>query len=328
MTTITEIEYLPVNGFADSYLKLNFKNTNKKIVNTIRRLCLDYVPMYAFARELIKIDKNTSIYTNDVLTLRMSNFRIPNLNVDIDYLPIEYWKYIDFLDTDRLKHKNDNQVIEMYVNYKNDTNDIVNVTTNNSSIYINGEEVQLFDKKYPDLILKLKPKEEINLSCFGALSIGKRSVQWSSSNVFFEQLDDNQNNYDITIESVGQFNEYDILLKCCEIIKGKLQYLYDLLINDVDIKNEKNTDGSEITIIIENEDFTIGGILEYYLQNIDSVVFAGLIKPDLSVDEITLKLKTNKPILTVIKQAIDNINSEFDTISKQITNLKKKNIKK
>jgi hypothetical protein len=54
------------------------KSVNPVLVNTLRRLSYDYVPIYAFPGESIQIEKNTSIFNNDyflliiVLTIRVT----------------------------------------------------------------------------------------------------------------------------------------------------------------------------------------------------------------------------------------------------------------
>ena len=69
---INEAEHNPYTGKNFEFLDLKFsgKDTNIKLINSIRRACADNIPKYAFPRELIKISANTTVaYNNDYMTL-------------------------------------------------------------------------------------------------------------------------------------------------------------------------------------------------------------------------------------------------------------------
>jgi len=67
-----------IDGYETSYCKLNMSGRliNTVIVNTLRRVILTLIPTYGFNTENINITKNTSIFNNDYMRLRLSNFPI------------------------------------------------------------------------------------------------------------------------------------------------------------------------------------------------------------------------------------------------------------
>jgi hypothetical protein len=65
---------------------------------------------------------------------------------------------------------------------------------------------------------------------------------------------------------VGVYSNVELIRKACEIIDKRLQEL-DMLIHsdDLEIKNSLNTMANCFDIKLENEDYTIGKLLEYIL---------------------------------------------------------------
>ena len=60
--TIDELENKKSNGLDEHYASFLFggKDFNIKLMNTLRRVCFNYIPVYAYAPELINISENTS----------------------------------------------------------------------------------------------------------------------------------------------------------------------------------------------------------------------------------------------------------------------------
>lgn len=77
-----------------------------------------------------------------------------------------------------------------------------------------------------------------------------------------------RDSFDFTIESVGVYNNMEIVNIACEILKKKLDMIEKLLDTDsLDIKTSETTIKNCFDIILENEDYTIGKLLEFYLYN-------------------------------------------------------------
>ena len=77
-----------------------------------------------------------------------------------------------------------------------------------------------------------------------------------------------ENSFDFIIQTVGVFTNDIIISKACKIITSKLQQIEDLVDKDeISIKKSLNTMENSFDIILENEDYTIGKILEFILYN-------------------------------------------------------------
>lgn len=303
-------------------LELSGKDINYAVVNTLRRLSLDYVPTYAFTKESIFIEKNTTIFNNDYMRLRLSQLTLPNINIPIVYLPEKFWKNINYADPKRDKYPDDNQNLEIYINVENKSNDILNVTTNHIKYIENNKEVESkFNKEYPSLIIQLRPNEIFKCRAIGVLGVGKRDNIWAAAgNAYYEEIDPNR--YKLIIESQGQMDEYEILHKACEIIKIKLndiKFMIGNKYNSTSIMNQNH-----LIIKLENEDHTIGNIMNEFLQNNKNIAFSGLSKPDLLIDEIVIKLVSVEPNpIKPLFETIDFIINLFNNIQNKLLDLGK-----
>jgi DNA-directed RNA polymerase subunit L len=74
------------------------------------------------------------------------------------------------------------------------------------------------------------------------------------------------NSYDFTIETVGVFENIEIVIKACKIMISKCEkFLYELEHGQVPIVPSETTlkNGFDVTLI--NEDYTLGKVIEFYL---------------------------------------------------------------
>ncbi|MCJ7802885.1 MAG: hypothetical protein MUP82_11075 [Candidatus Marinimicrobia bacterium] len=75
-----------------------------------------------------------------------------------------------------------------------------------------------------------------------------------------------QNSYDFEIQTVGIYTNNEIVDMACKILIEKLNDLVAVIEKDeLEIKNSENTMANSFDIILENEDYTIGKVLEYLL---------------------------------------------------------------
>lgn len=323
MLKIKKVLYQKRSELKSSFLILEFDGAGVSIalVNTIRRLALRCVPVYSFCKESINIEKNTSIFNNDYMKLRISQMDYPNVKNKITYLPEKYWKEVNYSDKNRERHPDDKTNIEMYINVSNSGTSVMNVTTNDAEFFENGEKKNPFSKEYPHLIIQLRPNEIFRCRADAVLGVGIASDIWAAAgNCFYEELGDNR--FKLTIESLGQMTEFDILDKSCMYIKQKLDNLKFILSEKYNTSEYRNE--SSLILKLDGEDHTVGNILNEYLQQNKDVLFSGLSKPDLLIQQMVIKLKTttNNPIQVVLK-TIDNIINVFDGIEKQFKKLSK-----
>jgi DNA-directed RNA polymerase subunit L len=75
-----------------------------------------------------------------------------------------------------------------------------------------------------------------------------------------------KDSFDFIIQTIGIYDNVDLVHKACEILINKFQYQDTLLEKDeLEIKKAENTMSNSFDIILENEDYTIGKVLEYFM---------------------------------------------------------------
>lgn len=309
-------------GFQSGQLVLQFngKSVNGPLINTLRRLAYEYVPTYAFCKSSIKIAENTSIFNNDYMRLRISQFTYPNFKHDVIHLPEKYWKNVDYSSTIREKFAGDKSTIEMNIKVTNNESENINVTTAHADFYENNIKVEKIDKNYPSLIIQLRPGESFSMNATGALGVGMMNDIWAAAaNCYYEMVDDDEHNIKFTIESQGQLDEYEILKRSCLIVIK----LFEEIKHDIG-DNYMGVSTKSLEIKLKNNDFTVGGVLNEFLQMNKNIVFSGLSKPDLLIKEVVLKIVSVEGNPTkYILETIDHVIKLFIEIEKQLGKLNK-----
>jgi DNA-directed RNA polymerase subunit L len=243
---------------------------------------------------------------------------------DIFYLENNNIKTIDDINKNYKAHDKE-KLIEAYINVENKTNNLMNVTTNNLDYYIDNTK-----KKYvepspdnPTLLVQLRPKEKFKCHMKASLGISEVDNIWCSGNSYYEVDNNESNKVLFTVESSGQINEYKMLTKSCLIIKMKLDALKDII-------NKQIEDSNEILLELENEDHTLGNIINNILQDDTNIIYSGLSKDDHLVKKIKLRIiskdkSPNKIILKNIDHLI-NIFTHLENIfnKKNSNKIKKK----
>ena len=322
---VTELKKQPFDGFQSSQLILNFKGKHvyPSVTNSLRRLALSEVPTYAFIADSIIIEENTSVFDNDEMRNRLEQFTIPNVNVPVLHLDEELWREVDYSDKNRPRHENDNINLEMVVNFRNNTVNNVSVTTNDATVYQDGENVSdKFDSNFPWLITKLKPGQVFKATCKAVLGKGLRNNVWSSVATAYHSYDSEQD-INLTLESQGQLDEYDILVRSCHVMKTKIKNLINKLSRNLDkddIANQKM-----LLVRFDKEDHTLGEIVNEFLQESDDVIYSGVQKPDHLKNEINIKMKSvkNNPLKPLLK-TMEDVIGIYDHMEEQFRNLGKK----
>ncbi len=331
---IKQLEY-SVDDYDSSSLKLQFsgKNVDYTLINSIRKACINQIPIYAFHPSKIMITRNNSCFDNTYMRERLSQLPINKIKHDVKFLSSKYYKDVNFADPKIVKHSEDNMEIEIYIKAKNvGPENILNVSTNDMKFTINNEVVEnskYYSEKYPILLIQLRTGEEFECSMKAVLAVGEYDGIFNAANAFYEEIQENK--FEFMIESGGQMNEYDILIRGCEIIIEKLK-----IIKENVNQNQYQvviTENNSMIIEILNEDYTCGGAINYHLQNNKSVLFSGITNPDFMQKNIIIKFKVDdksKPI-DVFNEAVDDSEKMFKQIMKKFTELSglgSKNIEK
>jgi DNA-directed RNA polymerase subunit L len=275
------IEQAKIDETFNNYLVLQFSGTdiNHVIMNTIRRVIMELVPTYAFDKDDILISKNTSIYNNDYMKLRLSHFPIIGIENLIETIKqvsnLEYEANISTFDQ---KIEDINIIAEkeqaiklekaqnfiININVKNTTANNLSITTDNQNVkYYYQTKPILSPYKQPLLIIKLKPGEEFIGTLTSTLNIGLKNSNYMPTAVCVYS-EENENSYKLNIESLKQLSEIEIIIRSCDIILTKLnnfleifknkikEYSSDKINNEYSLDDEVKKDKSDSETITES----------------------------------------------------------------------------
>jgi DNA-directed RNA polymerase subunit L len=333
MQKIKKINYKVNNiekKLGNSRLEFNISGNNIDyiVMNTIRRTILYEIPIYAFSD--FNFEKNTSIFHNNYLKLRLQFMPVWSIKNDTNYINqksnkeniIEESENEEIDDVELEVEKNTNtsslKQLTMYVNYKNKISDIITVTTNDVKFYYDGKQISSpYKNAIP--IVKLQPNQEIIFTAITKLGTEQENTMYSAVSVTgYNEINENDFNY--YIESRGQIDEKNILLIALKNINSRITNFLKVL-ND-EIKSQIDHDKIEGVIVINNEDHTLGNLLSRGLQQHDSISFAGYNLPHPLTKKVELHYKLNKK--SDIKKIIDNVANYYIDLFDKINDTIKK----
>jgi len=323
--SVKESSYEPNNGILGSKLSLLYSGNdiNHKMVNTLRRVTFNDIPTYAFPPELITMTKNTSVFNNDYMRNHLSSLPIldiPSSENDLFYLHPKYWNNVDYSDGERITHENE-IIIDMYINSTNNTQHIMNVTTNDATIIKNDIKISMYDTEHPPLLIQLKPGQSFNCHMRSSLSIGENSDIWAASSNSYYDIDDDTSQILASYETKGQLHEYEFLIKACDYVCYKLEELRSNL-NEKVISGQINKNNNIIMIYLVDEDHTMGELINDTIQDLSTVEYSGFSKPDNLVRLGLIKVKC-----VDIHSPIDAFNEASSILTKKFKHIKQEFIK-
>jgi len=261
---IKVIEQSKIDDSYNNFLVINIKGSdiNHVVINTLRRVIMELIPIYAFDKSNIEITKNTSIYNNDYMRLRLSNFPIINIENLVETIDrsanLEYESNITSFDKkiediniiaerDQAIKLEKAQNFIIYINVKNTSAHNQSITTAHPDIkyYYQTKNIESPYTK-PLLIIKLKPGEEFVASLTSTLNIGLVSANYIPTSVC-SYSEETPNSYNLNIESLKQISEQNIIIRGCEIIILKLKHFLQIFTKKI----------SEYTSTITTDDYNI-----------------------------------------------------------------------
>ena len=138
-----------------------------------------------------------------------------------------------------------------------------------------------------------------------------------------------ENSYDFVVESVGVFDNMEILTKACDIMIKKCEaFMYDLQHGNVVIVTSETTLKNGFDITLKNEDYTLGKVIEFYLYQNNfigdkSVSFCGFRKPHPHSVDSLIRVAFHSPIEVVgvsgyLQGATDNAIQAYKQIMSQL----------
>jgi DNA-directed RNA polymerase subunit L len=137
-----------------------------------------------------------------------------------------------------------------------------------------------------------------------------------------------EDEYRFIVESVGPFNNMDIVYKSTNIMIQKLEKLKTDLQNKMNtmIKRSSSTIPNSYDIILEGEDYTLGKVIEYIVYSKHyvadkSVLFCGFIKPHPHINISIIRVgfandTTENTVATLLTSAADDAIVVYNKISK------------
>lgn len=316
---LSKIEQEKKLGF--SMLKLNIKgeNINHIVLNSIKRIIQTDIPIYAFNN--FDITENSSVFNNNYIKGHLQNIPVWGIDNKLDeFIKKEDYQDEEFSETAGLVNDDIDLDVEkdvdtsalnkltMYIDSKNDTKDILTVTTDNAKFYY---KEGLIDSPYynPIPIVKLQPKDVIKFSAKAELGTEEISGIFSATSICFFK-ENNNNDYDLIVESRGQITEKRIIKIALKLLNKKLHKFN---------KNLPKNKGMEGTIVTENEDHTLGNIISYGMQIHPAVQFCGYNTPHPLKKEIHFHYKlTSGNINSIIKDVVSYYENIFEILKEKI----------
>ena len=123
--------------------------------------------------------------------------------------------------------------------------------------YCNTPDITKIDEAWEQKRQKLL-KEEVTEN---ELKMEKKNFYLLDAQRFFKE-----NSFDFSIQTIGQYENKALIKKGCDILTEKLkQMIFGLESDIVPITISETTTQNSYDVILENEDYTIGKVLEYIL---------------------------------------------------------------
>ena len=322
---------LKVNNFDNTFLntRLEFnisgKDVSYPLVNAIRRTALSDIPVYCWKTS---ITKNNSVFHNNYMRNRIqaipvigienkkifySDTKLENINQDEE----DNFLMMDNVDINSVENNVDTSSLDnlnMYLDFKNDSKDIVTVSTNDCTFNYRGKKIKN-PYSIPIPIVKLQANQEIKLSSISELGteLTNSSIHSPCSIFSYEKISDT--NYNVFLESRGQISEKDILLRSLENLKKNLLEL-----------NDSIPDKNEISGVLRvgEQDHTLGNLVSYYALKKDKNVDGFSYNLPHPLDRvINFNYRLNKgEVKDVFSRTTNLIIKDLDTIMIQVNKFK------
>lgn len=324
MSSIKNVKQDKSKGFSRLEFTLSGKDVNYIIVNTMRRMVLSEVPVYAFTE--FTFNKNNSVFHNNFLKNQIKNMPVWGIENKLEFYDVnskvkkEEAEEIEDLEdnvelnVEKKVNSNSLEQLTMYVDYENKSNEIYTVTTDDAKFYFAQKQIAN-PYTVPIQLVKLQPKQVINFSAVTSVGIEKENAIYSPVSIcVYDQKSDNE--FDFVLESRGQMSEKRILKVALTNLVKKLE---DIVEQVPDNNGEYETKNSEGELQINNEDHTLGNILTHGLQNHKNVTFAGYHMPHPLEKRVVVsyKLKSGK-IKETIKQVVKDFIENYNDIDKKL----------
>ena len=322
MLTIKNVLHDKTKGSSRLDFDIMGKEVNYVFVNTLRRIVLSEIPIYAYTEFIF--DKNHSVFHNNFIKNQIRNLPVWGVDNKIEFY--EKVKVSNNEITNEIEDLEDNvelginkkinstslEQLTMYIDYNNKSNNIFTVTTENAKFYFAQKQIP---NPYPTPIqlVKLQPEQNINFTVVTSIGIENDNAIFSPVSIcVYEEKKENE--FRFIIESKGQITEKVILHRAIINLNKILESILNQFIEILD-------DNTELSgqIEIKNEDHTIGNLISYGLQNHKNITFASYHLPHPLEKRVIIeyKLKSGK-FKNVLKDVINEYIELYNKLDKLI----------
>lgn len=304
------------------------EDCNEQFINAIGRIATVRLPMYAFAHELIKIERinpetgyrDSIPFNHDYMRMRLANIPVMNIDPGFAVLHERFWKNVDYRNPDREIHEKEKRV-EAYIDAKNtaaaeDTESILHVTTNDMKIYVDDELVTPYSKEYPLLIISLKSKEAFKCTLKAVLGVGVNNTCWDACSNYCYDQETYPNKILAKFQSASQFDEYTLIMRSIEYFRHRTLMLKDE-IKRMYLMEKNHSDRFQIEIL--DEDHTMGEPINYELQSHPNILKSAVSKPNHLVRRVVIDVLADEPdkLLDSVMESFDNLVAKIDHFEKE-----------
>ena len=271
--------------------KISGNDINYVVMNTLRRVIMSDIPIYAFDK--FSFEKNWSVFHNTYMKQRISmmpvwnipnenEIYVPEINKDEDInektkkekkeigeitepneideiistKPLENVDDIELEFEGKIDSSTLNQMT-MYVNFKNDTKDYKSATTEHAKFYYSNLDIS---SPYPNPVqlIKLHPGGYIAFTAITKLGTESMNAKYSAVCIcVYRQNGDDD--FDFILESRGQLTEQRIVHVACVNIIKQLDDFNNLMSKMIKEKPDNILDRQNVEQDITSE--TIGKII-------------------------------------------------------------------
>lgn len=284
-------------------------DSDKPICVALRRTIMQNIPHYCFTD--IIINKNETLLDNDHIKKRIMNIPVEKI-----YINIKKLKSLDkdlIVNNDINYNVEDNKIdilkIECDKKYDIKHKDLLqSISTDDFKYFLNDNEIKN-PYKHSIKILDLKyDTDMLKFTALTTLNIPVKSINYSVSEtpilIPFKKI------HKLSIFPINDTISKEVIIEnAIFILNMKLDYLLETL-ND-------NNENKGI-IVINNDLFTLGNLISYYLNEHKDIKFSSvsietLIKKSSNINYIIDESsKTN--IKTVMKSIVTNIKNQLNNI--------------
>ena len=321
MLTLKNVLHDKTKGYSRLEFDITGKEVNYVIMNTLRRIVLSDIPIYAYSEFIF--NKNNSIFHNNFIKNQIKNLPVWGIDNKIEFYEklkvsnnevnneIEDLEDNVELSVDKKINSTSLEQLTMYVDYNNKSNDIITVTTEHAKFYFAQKQIS---NPYPIPIqlVKLQPQQNINFTAVTSIGIEKENAIYSPVSIcVYEEKKENE--FRFIIESKGQITEKVILHRAIINLNKNIKSILNQFIDNLD--NTKLSGQIEI----KNEDHTIGNLITHGLQNHKNVTFASYHLPHPLEKRVIIeyKLKSGK-FKDVLKDVINEYIELYNKLDKLI----------